>query len=152
EDDGYVPPMRRTEHRIAVHPAARQEVLLAWYRTQTDARSRQEAARLTDELVKHWLAEADRRRRDYRFLAAIGAVREAMRLRPTPEVREKLRQAVAVQTQLDGDWVEALHQIDQRRFPEAMKTLQKVLAVKPDMAKAHGRMGTLAGIAEQPEL
>jgi hypothetical protein len=43
-DDQHVPPIRRFEHRIAVHPTVRQEVLLAWYRTQSDARSRQEAA------------------------------------------------------------------------------------------------------------
>jgi tetratricopeptide (TPR) repeat protein len=152
DDDQYVPPIRRHEHRIAVYPEARQEVLLAWYRTQTDAHSRQEAAGLTRSLVGHWLTEADTRRRDYRFLAAIGAVREALRLDPAPATHDRLRQAVAVQARLDADWAEALHQADERRYPEAIATLEKVLAVKPDWAPARGKLGTLYAATGQKVL
>jgi len=43
ENDPYLPPMLRYEHRIAVHPAARDTVLLDWYRTQSDEESRRHA-------------------------------------------------------------------------------------------------------------
>src|SRR6266478_4072110 len=101
EDDQYVPPIRRAQHRIAVDPIAKQEVLLAWHRTQSDEASKKEAARLTKTLVEHWLAEADNRRRDYRFMAAIGAVREAMRLDSSATTVAKLRQAVTTHVGLE---------------------------------------------------
>ncbi|HMF13212.1 MAG TPA: cytochrome c3 family protein, partial [Gemmataceae bacterium] len=74
EDEEYVAPILRAQHRIAIYPAARQAVLLAWYRTQTDAGSRQEADRLANELVAHWQAEADECRKAYRFTGAIAAL------------------------------------------------------------------------------
>jgi tetratricopeptide (TPR) repeat protein len=151
EDDQYVPPIRRSQHRIAVYPTARDEVLRAWYRMQSDAPSREEAARLTRVLVEHWLAEADKRRREYRFLAAIGAIREALQLDPAPATRDKLQEILAIQARLDADLVEALHQIDAHRFEEAVETLNKVLSVKPDLAIAHGKLGTAYAILGQNE-
>jgi tetratricopeptide (TPR) repeat protein len=151
-DDRYVPPATRHEHRIAVDAMARQEVLLRWYRTQSDAPSRAEAARLTAALVAHWLAEAEKDRREYRFLAAIGAVREALRLDPAPASRDKLREAQATQTGLDDDLVEALRQIDEHRFPEAAGTLEKMLRVKPDFAFAHGKLGMVYAIMGRTDL
>jgi Flp pilus assembly protein TadD len=152
EDDKYVPAVWPHEHRIAVYPAARQEVLLRWYRTQSDTPSRQEAGRLAGELVGHWLAEADKFRREYRFLAAIGAVREALCVDPAPAARAKLRELVAIQAKLDDGLFTAQHQIDERRFAEATATLNDLLAVKPDWAKAHGKLGTLYAIAGKNDL
>jgi tetratricopeptide (TPR) repeat protein len=151
-DDEYVPPIRRYQHRIAVHATARQEVLLDWYRTQSDADSRREAKRLAEGLVKYWLAEADQCRRDHRFMAAIGAVREAMRVDPTPATRAKLREAVARQAQIDAEMAAAVHMIDQNRLAEAIPALHKVLAIKPDLALAHLKLGTLYANAGQNEL
>jgi tetratricopeptide (TPR) repeat protein len=147
EDDVFVPPTTRHEHRIAVYPEARRDVLLRWYRTRPDAAGRRKAADLARELVDYWLAEADRRRRDYRFMAAVGAAREALQVDPTPDVRAKLREAMALQTLVEAGCAEAQHQVAQRRFPEAIATLNQVLAVKPDLAEAHGRLGTLYATA-----
>ncbi|HZT79261.1 MAG TPA: tetratricopeptide repeat protein, partial [Gemmataceae bacterium] len=149
EDDQYVPPIRRHDHRIAVHPDARQAVLLAWHRKQPGPESRLQAERLQAALVKHWLAEAAKREGEYRFLAAIGAYREALRLDTAPAIRDKLRQAVATQARLDADLVAALHQMEQRRYAEAAETLRRALRVKPDWAVAHGKLGTLYAIAGQ---
>jgi tetratricopeptide (TPR) repeat protein len=151
-DDRYVPPIRRYQHRIAVDPVARNEVLLTWHRTQPDGASRAEAERLTKELVGHWLAEAEKCRRDYRFLAVIGCVREALRLDDSPALYEELRKAVAVQARLDADLADALHQIDTRRFPEAVRTLEGILSVKPDLAVAHGKLGTAYAVLGKNEL
>jgi tetratricopeptide (TPR) repeat protein len=142
EDDEFVPPVRAYEHRIGVYPRGRDEVLLAWYRTQSDARGREEAARLTGALVAYWLGEAESCRREYRFLAATAALREAVRLDPAPATRDKLRAAVATLAGLDADSARALRAMDERRFPEAAEALEKVLRVKPDWAKAHGKLGT----------
>jgi tetratricopeptide (TPR) repeat protein len=152
EDDQYVPPIRRYQHRIAVDPIAKQEVLLAWYRTQADAAGRQEADRLTRTLVEYWVAQADTRRKDYRFLATIGALREALRLDADPATRERLRQAVAIQARLDADLARGLHEIDERRFGEAIQTLSGVLSIKPDLAIGHGKLGTAYAVNGQNEL
>ena len=79
-DDHFVPPIRRFQHKIAVDPVARFEVLLAWQRKQSGEDHRREADRFAAELGEHWLKKSDACRRDYRFLAAVGAAREALRL------------------------------------------------------------------------
>jgi tetratricopeptide (TPR) repeat protein len=146
-DDRYVPPVRRYQHRIAVDRLARSEVLLAWHRAQPGDASRAEAARLTSELVGHWLGEVETSRKEYRFLAAIGAAREALRLDPPPPLRAKvldaLAAAVRTQTRLDADLIEALHAVDEQRFPAAIDVLTGILKVKPDWAVAQSKLGTL---------
>jgi tetratricopeptide (TPR) repeat protein len=149
EDDQYVPAMRRHAHRIAIDRAARDEVVLTWLRSQSDDAGRQEATRLVAGLVQHWLHEADDCQRAYRFLAAIRAVREALRIDPTPAARDKLKELVAIQTKLDADLAQALRQIDERRFPEAISSLEQILAVKPNSGKAHGRLGAVYGLLGQ---
>jgi tetratricopeptide (TPR) repeat protein len=151
-DDNFVPPLTRTQHRIAIYPAARQEVLLNWHRTQSGAEHRDAADRLAKSLTDHWLGEADAYRREYRFLAAVAALREAVRFDDGPFVRDKLRDMVALQEQLDADWFEALHQIDEKRFADAIATLRKVLQVKPDLARAHGKLGTAYAVTGQRDL
>jgi tetratricopeptide (TPR) repeat protein len=151
EEDQYVPPIRRHEHRIAVYQTAKQEVLLAWYQKQSDAPSRREADRFTRALVDHWLAEANHRRSQHRFLAAIGAIREALRLDPAPQTRDKLHEFVAIQAQIDADLVTAFHQIEEQRLPEAVESLNRILTVKPDLAIAHGKLGTVYAILGQHE-
>jgi tetratricopeptide (TPR) repeat protein len=151
EDDQYVPAIRPRQHWITVYPRARQEVLLAWHRTQSDAISKEQAARLSKVLVEQWLREAALLRRDHRYLAAIGALREALSVDPTPAVREKLQEVVAIQAKLDADWFTVLHQIDEHRSAEPMELLRKMLEVKPDLAKAHGKLGTLYAAAGKNE-
>jgi tetratricopeptide (TPR) repeat protein len=151
-EDQFVPPIKRYEHRIGVHPTARDEVLLAWHRAQPDPASRRETDRLTQTLVAHWLGEAEKYRQAFRFLAAVGAVREALRVEDTPATRARLREVIGLQVQVDADLVLALHQMDERRYPEAVAGFKKVLAVKPNHAVAHGKLGTLYALAGQADL
>ncbi|MGE5192751.1 MAG: tetratricopeptide repeat protein, partial [Deltaproteobacteria bacterium] len=152
EDDNYVPPIRRCDHRIAIHPRAQQEVLLNWHREQTDPASREEAARLTRSLVGEWLGEAESCRRDFRLLGAIAALREAYRIDPAPETREKIRQSVAALDEIDAGFDKAVHQLSRQRYAAAIETLERVLRLKPDLAKAHGRLGTAyAAIGNQEQ-
>lgn len=151
EEDQFVPPIWRHQHRIGIDPTARLEVLLAWYRTQSDAASQRETSALTTSLVEHWWAEAERFRREYRFLAAIGALREAVRVDPTPATRAKLAEVVAIQAQVDADLVTGVHQLDEHRYPEAAATFTRILEVKPDLGIAHGKLGTICAIAGQKQ-
>lgn len=142
-DDDYVPPLRRYEHRIAVYPQARDTVLWEWHRQRDDSASRLEASRLAAALVEHHLAESGRLRAAHRYLAAIGACREAVRIEDTPAAREALQEAVAAQAGLDADWNEVLFRIQQNRHAEAIPLLERILKVKPDLARAHFKLGTV---------
>jgi tetratricopeptide (TPR) repeat protein len=142
EEDQYVPPIRRHEHQIGIYPHARQEVLREWHRSQSDPASQQEADRLTKALVAHWLDVAEKYRQQQRFLAAVGAAREAVRLDPSPATRAKLQEAVATRARLDADLAAALHLFGEQRFPESVTALNKLLSVQPELAIAHGKLGT----------
>lgn len=152
EHDEYLPPVKRWEHRIGIYPVAQQQVLLAWYRTQSDDHSREEAARLTQDLTKFWLAEMEKCRREFRFLAAIEACRQALQLDPSPGTRDQLKELLAIQSQLDADWQDALHEFQDGRIQEAIEKLENIVRVKPDLAKAQGKLGTAYAQAGQQEL
>ncbi len=141
-DDQYVPVTTRSDHRIAVHPEARQAVLLAWLRSQSDANSRAEADRLAGQLAEHWLTEADRRRRDGRLLGTIGALREALKVSPNPPTRQRLKEAIERLAEFDR-WVMAGESVDPGRPDEKIAIMQKVLEIKPDYAQARGELGAL---------
>lgn len=155
EDDKYVPPIRRYQHRIAIDPVARSEVLLAWHRTQPGDASRTEADRLSTELAGHWLKEIEKCRGEYRFYAAIGAAREALRIDPPAPLREKTRAAlqavIDIQTRLDADLVDAFQAAAEQRYIAAIETLERVLKVKPDWAVAHARLGIFYARTRQLE-
>ena len=148
----YYAPVAKWEHRIAIHHVARDEVLLAWYQTQSDAHSLGLVSQLSNSLSEHWLSQAEQCRREYRFLAAIEAYRQALRLKSNSATQEKLSEVEAIQTALDADMTKALHQIQEGRFDEALEVVKQILAVKPNHAKAHGSLGTLYAIKGQNEL
>ncbi len=150
-EDQYVPQVRPRQHRVGIYPVATQEVLLKWHRTQAGEQNRQEAARLTQALVQHWLGDAEKFRKEYRFIAAIAALREALRIDPSPASRAILNEVIAIQAKLDADLGEAVHLTEARQFSEAVDVLEKMLVVKPDLAAAHYRLGTLYAVAEQNE-
>lgn len=152
EKDPYLPPMLRYEHRIAVHPAASDKVLLDWYRNQSDEESRRHAEELTRSLLDYWSTRARTLRDEYRFMGAVGAWREALRIEDRPELREALRDAAGLQRRADVEFARAVHQIEQSQIEEARDTLLALLELKPDLAKAHGRLGTVYAILGEKEL
>jgi tetratricopeptide (TPR) repeat protein len=152
ETDEFVPPIRRHQHRIAIYPTGEQEVLLNWYRKRSGAPSHREFLRLQQELVKHWLSKAEDFRRAYRFLAATGAIREALRLDPSPATRAKLHEIVDIQMKLEAELTMAIRQIDARHYPEAIAGLQRALSIKPDLGLAHGKLGTVYALTGQRDL
>jgi len=146
ENDAYVAPAPRYEHRIAVYPEARSEVLWNWRHARDGSEDRREAERLADELASHWRDEADRLRADHRYLAAIDAYRGSLRFRADDATRARLDEVVAIHTRLDRDWFLAVARIDSHRYAEARETLQGILALKPDWADAYGRLGLVEAI------
>ena len=142
ENGLYVPPMRRYEHRIAVHRAARDDVVLAWHRTQDNDESRQEVERLTMALVEYWLDDAEQRGSENRFRAAIASSLEAMRFDPTTTSRDKLQEYVTVEDKWNDDSAEALRLIAVNQPAEAIELLESILEIRPNDGKAHGRLGT----------
>ena len=150
ESDAYVAPVKRWEHRIAVHPRARDTVLLAWLRTQTDADSAQQAAELTGKLADDWTKTAESCHGDYRTLAEIDAWRHVVDLRPTDATRERLAAAIDAQARIDRDFAAATRLSAQKQYPEAIRLLQGILELNPRLAKAHARLGVIyAGIGER---
>lgn len=145
-------PVGKWEHRIAVHPNARDEILLAWYQTQTDTHSLELVAQLSRSLSEHWLNLAEQCRREYRFLAAIEAYRQALRRESTLATQVRLSEVEAIQTALETDMTKALHQVQEGRFDAALEVVKRILKVKPNHAKAHGSLGTLYAIKGQNEL
>jgi tetratricopeptide (TPR) repeat protein len=140
--DEYVPVAARADHRIAVYPEAKQTVLLAWLRTQSDAHSRAEAERLAAQVAGHWLSEADRRRGAARLVGTIGALREALKADPAPTTRKLLQDAIARMADFDR-LVTATNSRDQRPPGETIRLMNKILAIKPDYAPAYGELGTM---------
>jgi tetratricopeptide (TPR) repeat protein len=152
EDDQYVPPIRRYQHRIAVDRVATQEVLLGWYSSQPDEASKKLADRLSTALREYWLTEAQNRRSSFRFLAAIGAYREALVFDSSGKARAGLHELLSLQAKLDAELVKGIHEVDKRQFAPAVATLKKALAIKPDVAIAHGKLGTAYASLGQNEL
>ena len=152
EAQEFEPPVNRWEHRIGIYPAAKQEVLLAWRRTQDDAESRAEVERLTASLNEHWLAEGERCRQDHRLLSAIYAYRQALELQPAEETRAKLDEAVKLKRALTAEWSEALSQMDRHEFAQAIAKLEQILEIDPGNAKALGKLGTAYAAIGRKEL
>jgi tetratricopeptide (TPR) repeat protein len=141
-DDRWLPVAPKSEHHIAVYPEARKAVILGWLRKQDDAASRAEAERLAAELTEHWLNQGDDLLRDGRFKAAMGAFREALRITPDPSTRRKLQGASAKQVEVDGLAAKA-DEVAPRDPDEAIRSLTRILEIKPDDARAHGQLGAL---------
>ncbi len=142
-DDQYVFPMRPHEHRIGIYPAARLETLWNHLRQSPVESEQHEADRLRQKLVDHWQAEARRFQSEYRFLSAIGAWREAWRFDPSPQTRQRLDEAIAIQARIDADLNAVQQALRVGRPRDAIPLLEGILSLKPNLARAHGRLGTL---------
>ncbi len=151
ENDRYVAPVKRYEHRIGVYPLARLAVILESLKKQTDSESKTEAIRISKQLAQLWDKESDERRQANRLLAAIDACRESLRFDDSPETQEKLRNLIAIQSSLDENFQEARWHERERRYPQAIDFYQRVLATKSNHAMAHARLGTVyADMGEKP--
>ncbi len=142
ESDNFVTPIRRWQHKIGIYPEARKELMRDYLQTLEDTESQKKAKELTTELVNHYLAQADDCSQSQRFVGAIAAAREALRISDTPQVRTKLEKAIEVQTQLESLRATANQLLGSRQFAQAIPVLQEILSRKTNDAIANGRLGT----------
>jgi tetratricopeptide (TPR) repeat protein len=142
QNDKYVSPVKRYEHKIGVYPLARSEVLLEWHRRQSDPASRAEGERLTKELAEAWRSTAIGMQAEHRLLAAIDACRESLRFEKTPECEAQLRQLTDTLSAADADYQQAQANDRDGRHTQAIEGYLRVLKARPRYAMAHARLGT----------
>ncbi|MCC6510817.1 MAG: tetratricopeptide repeat protein [Pirellulaceae bacterium] len=143
-DDAYVPPLQRSQHRIAVDAVGTQEVLHRWYSSQPGEDDRRRADELKQHLLEHWLADGQQRAAEGRFTAATASMREAARIAPDDAlVGERLTHYTSQQRAYDDLVSSAEHAKRSGRDREAIELFQQVLKIRPDNAQAVGRLGAL---------
>ena len=152
ENDKYIAPVPRSEHRIAVYPDARAKILLEWHRTQPESGSQQESDRLSKWLGDFYREESEERRKEFRYLAAIDACRNALTFDSDQATQEKLAQCIGIQSDIDTNLQDGLWHADQGRNERAVECLQRVLELKPNHAIALGKIGTTYAVMKKPEL
>jgi len=141
----YVFPVRSTQHRIGVYPEARDAALLEWYEAQPNTTSGTESSlisALRSDLIAHWLQQSNEYSKQDRFVAAIGAAREAARWDETQASDATLSELVEKQSSIDRNIAAMLRAHDQRDFEVAIRLGQKVLGLQPNHAITLGKIGT----------
>ncbi|MFM8250714.1 MAG: tetratricopeptide repeat protein [Planctomycetota bacterium] len=147
EEERFVFPVRPHQHRIGIYPAARQELVrLEWQRLQQlqpDAQRAQDIAASEVWLSDYWLAEARKLLSQHRHLAALGAIREGLRVAANQELQELWEQvADQQQQQLDRDLIQATRLVASGKAAAATELLERMLQVAPRSAYIHGKLGT----------
>ncbi len=143
EDDLYVPPLQRSNHRIQVDSIGNDEVLLRWYRTQQDPDSQKLASDLETRLLEHWREEGEQREREGRFVAAVSAMRESLRIKPDhEEALQRVKKYGKQQQEFDA-LRRSANVMRNQNVDKSIELFQEVLKIRPDDAAAHGRIGTL---------
>ncbi len=141
-DDSYVPPIRRSQHLISIDPVATHEVLLEFF-SKSDVAS-QAFQYHKAWLVDHWAGEAKRTEEQQRFMGAIAALRESLRIDPdNATTRNELRRMADSQSRFDSLLARGKRLIAENQDTQAVDTFQQLLQLKPRLAEAHGRLGTL---------
>lgn len=152
ETDRYVAPVKRYQHQIGVYPLARQKILLDWHRTQTDSESKVAAERLASELAEAWKAESLRLQGQYRYLAAIDACRESLGFVSDSATEKRLQELLTIQSKIDAEFQDAQWHVGEKRYREAIESLQSVLRAKPNHAMANAKLGTVFAVVGEPAL
>jgi tetratricopeptide (TPR) repeat protein len=161
ENDLYVPPTRRSQHRIEVDPIATKETLYHWLREQSTASASEgaqegaEAAttaaapselsnELASELIEHWCGEAEQQYAVGRYRASIASIREALLIEPqSARLLALLRTYTTAQSNWDRDLTDAEHAIRNGDDRRAIELFTSVLQRQPHSALSMGKLGTL---------
>ncbi len=145
-DDSYVPLLTRRDHRIAVHPNATRGVQAEWFAVQDDAEAKTKAKELASQIVQDQHQQAERYLQEYRYLQAILALRVALQWAGLAEtdsesLHTELRDAISQRRAVDHGMRTALECIERKEWPRAEQELEAVLAIKPNLAAGHGKLG-----------
>ena len=141
--DALHAPVPRWDHRIAVNNIARDEVLLTWHKSQNGAEHLAASERLAASLATAMDQEGDQCLKQYRYLAAADFFRRSEAFQASSVVRQKREMASSKQDRISRDFDRAEHHLSEGRIDNGIATLEQLLIEKPNLAKAHGRLGTL---------
>jgi len=150
--DPLLAPVPRWEHRIAVDTAARDEILLEWYKSQSGDEHAAQATQLTQLLAMNYEHDGDSLSSQFRFLAAADQYRKSLALSGSENSRKKFEEASATHLGIASLFNRAEHELAEHRIDDGIQTLKQLLLLKPDHAKAHGRLGTLYAMKHEDQL
>lgn len=140
--DRFVPPIRRFDHRIAVHPESTKDVLFHHYNSLKDPASKAEAAKIRDQLVEHWTRETKSRRDNFRIMAAIGSIREVLRIDPQSEQAKKtLDDLIRTEDNFNARFSEANRKLGEGKSRESVEMFAELLKERPTFAMLEGKLG-----------
>ncbi|GIX00316.1 MAG: hypothetical protein KatS3mg111_3648 [Pirellulaceae bacterium] len=150
-NDSYVPPLERTRHEIRIDPIATKETLLRWYRSNLASDrnafgddTREQVGKLEADLLAYWREEGSALARQGRYLAAIAAIREGLRIKPDePQLVQDLSHYVSQRRHWDDLWTAAEHAMREDARDKARQLFAAIIELSPYDALAHGRLGTL---------
>jgi len=140
--DRFVPPIRRYDHRIAVHPESTKDILFHYYNSLKDQKSQMEAAKLRDQLVEYWTRETISRRENFRILAAIGSIREVLRIDPQSDPAKKtLNELIGAEDNFTARFSEANQKLMDGNSRESVDIFAELLKERPTFAMLEGKLG-----------
>lgn len=144
ENELYVPPTLRAEHRISVDQIGTKETLLRYARIEAN----KEVAELEKWLLDHWQTESEQHEAANRYVAAIAAQREILRLFPESDVaKAEVERLGTLQQQADNLLISANRLLLQNQDSSAKAAYEQLLILKPKSAVAYSRLGTIAAKA-----
>jgi tetratricopeptide (TPR) repeat protein len=145
ENELYVPPILRSQHRIAKDPVATQEILLEHARKEGQV---DQASELEKRLVMHWRTVSQECESQQRYVAAIAAQREILRFLPnSQEATADISRLGQLQHAIDDLQIEANRQLQLSQDEAARRLFNQLIELKPTLAEAHSRLGTIAAKA-----
>lgn len=152
-DDWYVPPTDRTQHNVAIDAVATQEVLLKFARDFGSPRPADQVnvdapAIIERRLLDHWSKTSQDCEKQFRFLGAIAAQREALKVASQPQpIQTELKRLTAHQAKIDMLLVHAKQLLQANQDAQAKSEFEQLIQLNPNLAEAHSRLGMLAAKA-----
>ncbi len=141
-NDRYLPPIRRFDHRIAVHPESTKAVLFEYFQSKKDPKSIETAADLKTNLVDYWTRETQSRWKNHRILAAIGSIREVLRISPADiQAKKTLASLIASEDSFNEKFSEANQKLGQNNSQQAVALFGELLRERPEFAMLEGKLG-----------
>ena len=147
-NDRFLPPIRRFDHRIAIHPESTKAVLFQHFQSLKDPVSIAETAKLKTQLVNYWTLETESRRENHRILAAIGSIREVLRVAPnSPQAKKTLETLIATEDAFNAKFSDANQKLGQNKSQQAVALFGELLKERPEFAMLEGKLGLALAMA-----
>lgn len=144
--DRYVPPVKRYDHRIAVFPEARMDVLRKHHLQQGTDEDKQKAQELTSALEKHWLDQAKSRLAEDRLVGAVDAYREAMSYVESKQTKKLLDSVLKRLADANAASRLAKQQFEAGDRQAAINSFEEAIKANPKDSFSVGSLGTIYAV------